>query len=104
MEFSNLTNLLHDIVDDLHVPFVQCQVYKEGKEVYCHGYGDAQKDTLVTPEHTYNLYSTTKFITCTAALQLLEQGKYLMTEPLYEYFPQFKEMFVKMAVCIFEKK
>ena len=96
MKFTNLTNLLHHIVDDLHVPFVQCQVYKEGKEVYNHGYGDAQKDTPVTPQHTYNLYSTTKFITCTAALQLLEQGKYIMTDPLYEYFPQFKDMLVKV--------
>lgn len=95
MEFSNLTNLLHHIVDDLHVPFVQCQVYKEGKEVYSHGYGDAQENTPVTPQHTYNLYSTTKFITCTAALQLLEKGKYIMTDPLYEYFPQFKDVLVK---------
>ena len=78
MEFSNLTNLLHHIVDDLHVPFVQCQVYKEGKEVYSHGYGDAQENTPVTPQHTYNLYSTTKFITCTAALQLFEKGIFLL--------------------------
>ena len=33
--------------------------------------------------------------TVTAATQLLERGKFLLTEPLYEYIPEYKEMYVK---------
>lgn len=95
MNFAPLTAFLHHLVDELHIPSTCMQVYREGALVYSHAYG-CPEGTEVTPDTTYNLYSVSKVITCTAALQLLEQGKYLLTDPLYEYFPQFREMYVKV--------
>ncbi len=94
MNFSRLTQFLHHLVDEVHIPSVCMQVYKDGVQVYSHAYG-CPEGMPVTPETTYNLYSVSKVITCTAALQLLEEGKYLLTDPLYEYFPQFREMYVR---------
>jgi len=39
----------------------------------------------------------TKVITCVAALRLFEEGSYLMTDPLYEYLPEFKDMNYKQT-------
>ena len=43
----------------------------------------------------FNMYSCSKIATVTAALQLLEKGNFLLTDPLYEYIPEFKEMYIK---------
>lgn len=94
MNFSKLTQFLHHLVDEVYIPSVCMQVYRDGVQVYSHAYG-CPEGMPVTPDTTYNLYSVSKVITCTAALQLLEEGKYLLTDPLYEYFPQFREMYVR---------
>ena len=41
------------------------------------------------------LYSCSKITTVTAALQLLEQGRFLLDDPLYEYLPEYREMCYK---------
>lgn len=94
MDFTRLTSFLHHLVDEVYIPSVCMQVYQDGEQIYSHAYGSPEGMT-VTPDTTYNLYSVSKVITCTAALQLLEQGKYLLTDPLYDYFPQFREMYVR---------
>lgn len=72
-------------------------VYKDGKEVfrYASGLADIRKKKPLTgDEHVY-IYSCSKIATVTAGLQLLEQGKILLSDPLYEYIPEFKEMYVQ---------
>ena len=34
----------------------------------------------------------TKMLTCTSALQILEQGKYIMSDPISRYLPEFERM------------
>jgi len=43
----------------------------------------------------YYIYSCSKVITCAAALQLWEQGKFQLTDKLSDYMPEFAEMTVK---------
>ena len=43
----------------------------------------------------FNIYSCSKLATVTAGLQLLEQGKIFLDEPLYTYIPEFREMYIK---------
>lgn len=90
MDFSALDNFLNELTHT-KVPFAECRVHKSGKEVYRYAGG-----VKYSPNYKYyNLYSTSKVITCVAALQLLEKGKYLLTEPLADYLPEFSEMTVK---------
>lgn len=72
-------------------------VYKDGCEVfrYASGFADIKIKKPFTGEEYVYIYSCSKIATVTAGLQLLEQGKFLLSDPLYEYIPEFKEMYVK---------
>ena len=39
MSFSRLTDFLHHLVDEVHIPSTCMQVYKDGVQVYSHSYG-----------------------------------------------------------------
>jgi len=96
MDFTRLTQLL-DRLPARGVPGLECKVMKDGQEVYRHsaGYSCIETQTPVTGENLYFLYSASKVVTCTAALQLYERGLYLMSDPIADYLPEFKEMTVR---------
>ena len=96
MDFQNLKVFL-DQITAWRIPGADCTVRIEGKEVfrYQSGYADLENKKKMTSTQLFNLYSTSKIATCTAALQLYEKGAFLMSDPLYEYLPEFKEMFVE---------
>ncbi|KAJ3519218.1 hypothetical protein NMY22_g13305 [Coprinellus aureogranulatus] len=48
----------------------------------------------VTPDHLFWICSLTKLITSIAALQLIEQGKLSVDDPVSKYIPQFKNVVV----------
>lgn len=86
-------------MDDLtewRIPGNSIVITLEGKEVfsYASGYADIEKRIPATKDHLVNMYSCSKVATVTAALQLYEQGKFQMDEPLYTYIPEFKEMYI----------
>lgn len=89
--FNNFTNFFKHLTDEIGVPSVDFVIHKSGEEIYRYSGGFALQPNC----KYYNLYSVSKVLTCAAALQLLEKGKYLLNEPLYEYMPEFKEMYVK---------
>lgn len=41
------------------------------------------------------IYSCSKVVMAVAGMQLLEQGKILLNDPLYDYIPEFKDMYVQ---------
>lgn len=96
MNFLNLELFLDSLIEK-GIPGVDCAVYAKHQPVFRHsaGYCDVKNKVPVKQDNLYNLYSTSKVITCTAALQLYERGMYLLNDPLYEYLPEFKDMIVK---------
>lgn len=72
-------------------------VYVGGNKVFQYesGYSDLENQIPLTGEEMYCIYSCSKVTTVTAGVQLLERGKMLLTDPLYDYIPEFKEMYVK---------
>ena len=99
MNFDLLKNLLDNFVSDGYAPGNSVLVYLKGKKVfeYSCGYSDVKNKIPMTGQEYVYLYSCSKVTTVTAALQLLEQGRYLLNDPLYAYIPEFKEMYVKNA-------
>ena len=99
MNFTHLENYLDYLTYDFGVPGVDCLVTKDGEELYRYGKGIADKDTgaKVQPNQLFNLYSASKPITCTAALQLVERGKIALNQPLYDIIPEFRNMKVMNA-------
>ena len=99
MNFDKLKNLMEHFVEEGYAPGNGILVYLDGKPVYEYacGYSDIESKTPMTGKEYFNLYSCSKIATVTAALQLVEQGKILLTDPLYDYIPEYKEMYIKQA-------
>ncbi len=95
MDFTKLENFL-DWLTEWRIPGVDCVVYKDGKKVFRHmaGYADVEKGIKLTGDETYNMWSVSKPVTAAAAMILYERGKFLLTDPLYEYLPEFRNMMV----------
>lgn len=95
MNFDNLKKFM-DSLTDWVIPGNSAAVYKDGKKVfeYSSGFSDIKKQIPKTADDLIYIYSCSKIATVTAALQLYERGKFLLTDPLYEYIPEFKEMYI----------
>lgn len=66
-------------------------VVNDQKIVWAKGFGWADKKNRIkaTPETVYRVGSITKLFTVTAAMQLVEQGKLDIDQPLHTILPQF---------------
>ena len=96
MNFEYMENFMDSLTEWI-IPGNSVVIYKDGKKVfeYSSGYSDLEKKIKKTGEEQLYIYSCSKVATVTAALQLYEQGKFLLSDPLYEYLPEFKKMYVK---------
>ncbi len=94
MDFTNLKKYLDVLVNEVKTPGVDCIVYKEHKELfrYFTGMRDMENGKEITGNELYLIFSMTKMITVTAALQLYEKGKYTMSDPVHKYLPEFENM------------
>ena len=72
-------------------------VYHKGECILRHtnGYSDLENKIPMNGKERYNIYSCSKGITCTAALQLYEKGLFSLEDKLSDYMPEFLEMTVK---------
>lgn len=98
MDFTNLKKFMDHMAAE-RTPGNAIEVYLDGKQVfrYACGYSDLANQTPMTGDEMFNIYSCSKVTTVTAGTQLLERGKLLLTDPLYDYIPEFKDMYVKTA-------
>ena len=99
--FQKLKDFM-DTVPQLGLSGIDCIIYREHEEIFRYdaGYSDIENQVPMQPNALYNIYSATKIVTCIATLQLVEDGKILLTDPLYMYLPEFKEMYVKSGTFI----
>ncbi len=96
MNFDRLTEFLQEVREIKGIPGVDCMVSKGGKIIYHErfGYMNREDKVPVSGDTQYYMFSSSKPITCFAALQLLEQGKFLMTDWITDYLPEFSDMTV----------
>ena len=89
MNFTRLQNYMDRLVEEYNVPGVDCIVYKRHEQVfrYFNGKSDIENNKLMRGNELYIIFSMTKMLTCTCALQLFEQGKCLMSDPISKYLP-----------------
>nr|WP_208586249.1 serine hydrolase domain-containing protein [Gracilibacillus suaedae] len=73
---------------------IALSVKKDQQSIYENyfGYADLVKQNEINSKTIYRIYSMSKVITCVAGLQLIEQGKILLTDPLSAYLPEFQNM------------
>ena len=96
MDFSAVKDFV-DYMAANRSPGNAVKIYFKGEEVfsYAAGYADLESKKAFTGNEHVNIYSCSKVATVTAAAQLLEKGKYLINDPLYEYIPEYKHMSVR---------
>ncbi len=94
-KFSKQMDLFLDrLLVEKCVPGFDCIIYYKHKPLYRHsaGFASVEKQTPITENTLYHGYSITKLMTCTAGLQLLEQGKIHLDDPVATYIPEFANM------------
>lgn len=98
-DFSHLTSYLDSLSARFGIPGCGCAVAVDGEVVYRHfsGFRDEEEKRPVTGDTTWWIYSATKLFTCTAALQLYEQGKLDLSDPVAKYLPEFGPLTVREA-------
>jgi len=92
-----IVRYLERAVERYGIPGLDLSIFRRHQEVFrCRmGYADVENRRPITEKTLYNIYSNTKVITCTAALQLYEQGEFLLEDPLHLFFPEFAHMKVR---------
>ena len=97
MNFEKLDTLLSNI-DVLGIPNCDCAVTFKHEEVFRKtvGYTNLEKTQRASEDDCYYLYSASKVTAAVAALQLIEQGKLSLNDPVKKFFPEFGR-FVKQG-------
>ena len=90
-DFRALDALLQKFVDD-GLPGCGCMIARKGEVLYENyfGYSDIENKIPLTADNVFRQASLTKVAEYTLAMKLYEQGRFLMTDPLYEYFPEWR--------------
>jgi CubicO group peptidase (beta-lactamase class C family) len=61
-------------------------------DVQVHGHGDLARTSAMRRDSIFRIYSMTKPITSVAVLQLMEQGKLGLDDPVARYLPEFSRL------------
>ena len=93
-DFSRLTAYLDSLESTQGVPGFDIRITRDHETVYRHmgGCRDYERKKPVDGSELYHIYSATKVITMTAAMQLIQQGRMGLDDPVAGYLPEFEEM------------
>ena len=95
MNFDRLTDFLDWLVQ-WRIPGLDIMVDRHGETVYRYqaGYKDREQGVRMRGDELYQIYSASKVVTCAAALTLYEQGKFLLSDPVSEFIPEYARLTV----------
>ena len=90
--FKDLDRLLQGFTDS-GLPGCTLHVTQRGKLIYegCFGWSDIENRVPVTERSVFRMASMSKLPLYTVMMMLYERGKYLMTEPVSRYLPEWTE-------------
>ncbi|MBO4484039.1 MAG: serine hydrolase [Lachnospiraceae bacterium] len=97
MNFEKLTAYLDSLPNGYGIPSADCIVMQDHKQVYRHlvGTRDEKHTEPVLTTDQYLMFSMTKIQTMTAFMQLCEQGKISLDDPVSKYLPAYKNLTVR---------
>lgn len=96
MDFKPLSQFI-DRITAWRIPWAEVMVIRRNETVfrYRNGYVNLEEKKPIDDGQIMNIYSMTKIMTCVAALQLVEKGAMLLSDPLSDYMPEYAEMNVR---------
>ena len=94
---AKLDSLFEEVVDSKAVPGIAAAVYDaSGKALYSKAFGTNNLDDPAAKAYSTAtptvMFSTTKLVACTAALQLVEQGKLSLSDLAEKYVPDIAKI------------
>ena len=103
LDISNIDEFMTNEIERLSIPGASLAIVKGDQVEYLQGYGIASSDgTEMTSQTPVVLGSTTKSFTALAIMQLVEQGRINLQDPVQSYIPWFeladKEESKKMTI------
>ncbi|RAW02344.1 serine hydrolase domain-containing protein [Pseudochryseolinea flava] len=91
---ARIDSTLKSQVDAGRIAGVSALIIEKNKEVYFNAFGFADREAKKTFDRNtlVRIFSMTKPITGTALMQLFEQGKFQLDDPISKYAPEFANM------------
>jgi uncharacterized protein YbbC (DUF1343 family)/CubicO group peptidase (beta-lactamase class C family) len=95
VRLAGVDSVIEQAIADGNIPGAVLVVGHDGKVIYRKAYGERALDPkheVMTLDTVFDLASLTKVIaTTTAVMQLVEQGKVRMNDPVAKYLPEFAQ-------------
>ena len=103
---NNMNTHFHRMVDEKQLAGIQTAVIRKGELVHfnSYGYANIEEQKLLDEHSVFRIFSMTKPIVSVALMQLYEEGKFKLEDPLYTYIPEFKEMYIYTDSVLIEAK
>ncbi|MCR4906877.1 MAG: beta-lactamase family protein [Clostridiales bacterium] len=96
MDFTRL-KAFQDYLISWRIPGNDCIVTKDHEIVYRYmtGWADREAGRAMRGDELYFFWSASKVITSSLGMRLLEEGKFMMNDPLADFMPEFRDMTVR---------
>lgn len=93
MDFTSLKEYMDELTA-WEIPGNTIRVFKDNTEVfrYSSGYSDVKSRKKMEGNEFFNLYSCSKVALSVAVMQLVEQNKISLDDPLYDYIPEYRNV------------
>ena len=93
-QLKPLMDWMTSLVDSGQVVGCMAQVTHDGETIFLEAVGNRtpESDEALSTDQVIRIYSMSKAITSTAIMQLIEQGKLGLDDPVWNYIPEFGQM------------
>lgn len=90
-DFNQVDKYINSYVESTGIPGLSIGIVKDNQIVYLKGFGRADNaGRSVTPQTPFILGSTSKSFTAMAVMQLVDEGKIQLDDPVQKYLPWFR--------------
>jgi CubicO group peptidase (beta-lactamase class C family) len=91
VKLANIDKIVEEAINNKAVPGAVVLVARHGKIAYSKAYGIADFGVPLKTDAIFRIASMTKAVTTVAVLQLFDQGKLSLNDPISKYIPEFKD-------------
>lgn len=97
MDFTRLVSLIDHIEDIYGIPNCDISIFRNHKEIFrrSSGFTDLERTKRSSDQDLYFLYSCSKVSLTVMIMQLVEQGRLQLSDPVCRYLPEFADLKVK---------
>ena len=91
---DRIGEVMRRLIGEKKIPGTVTLVARKGEVVHfeANGLRDVERELPMEKDTIFRIYSQSKPITGAAIMMLFEEGKFLMTDPISKYLPEFTDM------------